>query len=403
MELSFMPVFSASGSFLLVSKQEEHIWDFTPAVKLVLNKKDPGNTEIYSKGEIKLGHYLKFGYYEKNLKKGSSEQDKATEEILRSLREYQIEKINLGLLLSEYHSLISNLKEDQNIKTGRDSKSYLNFDNDRTEIEGKILKHFGLPESTGYRNFIFDLPFWDSSEFIADKIKKIIIQKSIARLFCYKMTHDTGFAPNPFHGMLTLATCKPDIRKSKKIGDWIVGFTSKKVNERRVEEKRLIYLMQVTDKITFAEYWDDLKYKCKKANMNSGEYIEKVGDNIYMPLVICPDINDPDNFVQVGTKYHKKEGDAKKDLKGEYVLISKNFYYFGGHPFDIDTLSNNVTLRIPEMKAPYGWETKDPEIVKRFITYVHDKYKEGVINFPHNWSDKSGKVKNNYKNFNSCK
>ena len=28
------------------------------------------------------------------------------------------------------------------------------------------------------------------------------------RLFAYKMTHDTGFAPNPFWGYLTLATCK---------------------------------------------------------------------------------------------------------------------------------------------------------------------------------------------------
>nr|WP_269667332.1 hypothetical protein [Polaromonas naphthalenivorans] len=28
------------------------------------------------------------------------------------------------------------------------------------------------------------------------------------------MTHDSGFAPNPFHGTLTLATCKPGIRRT---------------------------------------------------------------------------------------------------------------------------------------------------------------------------------------------
>jgi hypothetical protein len=50
------------------------------------------------------------------------------------------------------------------------------------------------------------------------------------RLFAYKMTHDTGFAPNPFHGACTLATCKPQIRLHKRVGDWIAGFTSKRLN-----------------------------------------------------------------------------------------------------------------------------------------------------------------------------
>ena len=34
------------------------------------------------------------------------------------------------------------------------------------------------------------------------------------RLFAYKMTHDTGFAPNPFWGWMTLATCKSQIRRN---------------------------------------------------------------------------------------------------------------------------------------------------------------------------------------------
>jgi hypothetical protein len=37
------------------------------------------------------------------------------------------------------------------------------------------------------------------------------------------MIDDTGFAPNPFHDFLTLATCKPDIRKKAQIGDWVLG------------------------------------------------------------------------------------------------------------------------------------------------------------------------------------
>ena len=33
------------------------------------------------------------------------------------------------------------------------------------------------------------------------------------RLYSYVFDHDYGFAPNPFHGVCTLATCKPSIRE----------------------------------------------------------------------------------------------------------------------------------------------------------------------------------------------
>lgn len=42
-------------------------------------------------------------------------------------------------------------------------------------------------------------------------------------LYAYSITRDFGFAPNPFHGICTLATCKPRIRKAANIGDWILG------------------------------------------------------------------------------------------------------------------------------------------------------------------------------------
>jgi hypothetical protein len=42
-------------------------------------------------------------------------------------------------------------------------------------------------------------------------------------LYSYVVAHDFGFAPNPFDGLCTLATCKPDIRKKAAVGDYIVG------------------------------------------------------------------------------------------------------------------------------------------------------------------------------------
>ena len=43
------------------------------------------------------------------------------------------------------------------------------------------------------------------------------------RLFSYTIPIDDGAAPNPFHGMCTLAICKPGIRRVAKKGDWIAG------------------------------------------------------------------------------------------------------------------------------------------------------------------------------------
>ena len=42
----------------------------------------------------------------------------------------------------------------------------------------------------------------------------------------YKMTTATGFAPNYYGDILTLATCKSGIKKTARIGEWIAGFTS---------------------------------------------------------------------------------------------------------------------------------------------------------------------------------
>mgnify|MGYP000925642744 CR=1 FL=1 len=56
------------------------------------------------------------------------------------------------------------------------------------------------------------------------------------KVISYVVAYDYGFAPNPFHGFLTLATCKPQIRRSKntKVGDILLGKKSK--------QNKLIYV-----------------------------------------------------------------------------------------------------------------------------------------------------------------
>src|SRR5688572_17923434 len=98
-------------------------------------------------------------------------------------------------------------------------------------------------------------------------------------LYSYKMTSDAGFAPNPFHRVLTLATCKPKIRDTKTLGDLIAGFTSKALCGDEVGYENMVFIMKVTDALDFDTYYRDGRYKLKRPSRESE--ISMRGDNIY--------------------------------------------------------------------------------------------------------------------------
>jgi len=68
----------------------------------------------------------------------------------------------------------------------------------------------------------------------------------------YRMTHDRGFAPNPFWNYCILATCTPN-HKSANIrkNDFIIGVEGLSLAKKRIEKgyktnikQSLIYVMQ---------------------------------------------------------------------------------------------------------------------------------------------------------------
>lgn len=140
-------------------------------------------------------------------------------------------------------------------------------------------------------------------------------------VFLYPITRDYGFAPNPFHGVCTLATCKPGIRKSADIGDWVVGFTGKALSDGL----RIIFCMEVSEKLTFQEYWEDTRFRCKRPVRN-GSKVSLVGDNIYH-------IRDG-KWVQEDSHHSNSDGSINKhnlrtDTKADAVLLSRRYIYFG--------------------------------------------------------------------------
>ena len=88
----------------------------------------------------------------------------------------------------------------------------------------------------------------------------------MARIHSYVVRYDSGFAPNPFYGHCTLVTCKPGIRRSAEVGDWVIGSGS---NARGVGRGgHLVYGMRVTEVMTLDEYALNPRFESKKPFRN---------------------------------------------------------------------------------------------------------------------------------------
>lgn len=149
------------------------------------------------------------------------------------------------------------------------------------------------------------------------------------RFKSYIVARDYGFAPNPFGIYCTLACCKQKIRQNLTVGDWVFGTGSKKHNM----QGRLVFAMNITERLTFQQYWEDPRFDYKKPIMN-GSLVQMYGDNIYHK-------DNPSEDWQQENSHHSLENgtvnghNLERDLSGKYVLISEHFYYFGRSAIDI--------------------------------------------------------------------
>jgi hypothetical protein len=194
------------------------------------------------------------------------------------------------------------------------------------------------------------------------------------RLFSYKLLHDTGFAPNPFHDVCTLATCKPRIRLSKRVGDWIAGFTSTGLNGDPLGGERLIYLMQVSQKLGLDEYHRTRAFAAKIPRPGASRCVDRAGDNIYYL--------EAGRMKQVENPNHDLS-DMEKDTSGEFVLVGRRFYYFGSRPL---VVPDRLRPDVPRAQAAHGVQTHDSARALAFIDFV-DSQGRGVHAPPHRWPE----------------
>jgi hypothetical protein len=189
------------------------------------------------------------------------------------------------------------------------------------------------------------------------------------RLYSYIVTNDTGFSPNPFWGYCTLADCKPAIRRTAQVGDWIVGLSPK------ASGNRVIYAMQVDEILDYEHYFRDSRFADKIPNFTKGIVVWKAGDNIYRPLA-------GGDFEQLRSMHSRGacEDPASKahDLAGGKVLIGRTFHYFGAS-------GPNLPQYLEELRAGRGHKNRFSEgTISRFLGFI-SSYPQGVNAPPTQW------------------
>jgi hypothetical protein len=145
----------------------------------------------------------------------------------------------------------------------------------------------------------------------------------MTKLYTYCIPCDDGAAPNPFWGTCTLTICKPAIRRTAEIGDWIVGTGSKHSPIGDISNK-MVYAMRVSKVMTMQEYdtWTAATLPEKISDTNNPDVRRKLGDSIY-------DFSTTPPTQRVGVH---GLGNRPTDLRGLNALLSDHFFYFGDVP-----------------------------------------------------------------------
>lgn len=210
---------------------------------------------------------------------------------------------------------------------------------------------------------------------IQNVLKTLVLVRAVREvtmnLFSYIVARDYGFAPNPFPPYCTLATCKPGIRNSAQKGDWIIGLGS---NARKSQYRmKIIYVMQINEKINYNDYWNDPRFQYKKPVMN-GSLCQIYGDNIYHSL--------NGKYIQENSHHSYNKGimnihNYNRDLLSKYVLIAETYWYWG---------KNGILL--PErlwnsLKVGRNYKViKDTDIQKMFFNWLQVHQNMGYLGEP---------------------
>jgi hypothetical protein len=196
------------------------------------------------------------------------------------------------------------------------------------------------------------------------------------KLFSYVVARDYGFAPNPFGGYCTLATCKPEIRRLAQVGDWIVGTGS----SERQRRGYLVYAMKVSEVKTFDEYWEDVRFQHKKPNLRASKKLA-FGDNIYHRI--------EEQWTQTNSHHSFADGspnpkNIRNDTQTNRMLVATQYTYWGGVGPEIPINLRNYQGH--DLCIGRGYKRRFPDrMVSEFVDWFSSLDVQGALGRPIDW------------------
>lgn len=122
----------------------------------------------------------------------------------------------------------------------------------------------------------------------------------------YILPHDTGMAPCVDNGLVSLATCKPAIRRTAKVGDWVLGF-----RPRPVPRGLLIWAARVGQVVRIEDYEPRFRGRSDAVYRSDGR----------------------DGFFRLRPCYHPGNEQFRRDISAPVPVFDKHAsWYFGRNP-----------------------------------------------------------------------
>lgn len=175
----------------------------------------------------------------------------------------------------------------------------------------------------------------------------------VPRLYSYTIPADDGAAPNPFNGMCSLAICKPKIRSSADVGDWVAGLGAGSLAGTLVYAMRVDEIQPMSEYDRLASYrWPD-----RIPDVKSPRIQRRLGDCIY----------DYSSGKPVQRRGVHNEGNVVKDLGGLNVLLSYHYFYFGGKPIPLPRNLHGIVHQTQGHKSK-----ANDSLVEAFISWIEE-------------------------------
>lgn len=186
------------------------------------------------------------------------------------------------------------------------------------------------------------------------------------KMLVYIVASDKGLAPNITGEFCTLAVCKPFVRRSAQPGDIVVGMST-----ARHGKNRLIYAMNVAEKISFADYFNDPRFAIKKPERSG-----RSGDNFFR----YDSLTQTYNLTTAAAAHAGDDIRIARDLRTPFTLVAHDFRYFGGNAPELP--ADLCATRIVQGNVRGHRVITDRAVIDRFQSWLHAHYAPGIHGRP---------------------